>query len=256
MKTRTGKTFGEEISTYTAKLIDGYVLDHATAPITIGTDSTKNVISVYYAKRTDLSYSVKYYYDNVLDETKTDNFSGKTFGEEISTYTAKLIDGYVLDHATAPITIGTDSTKNVISVYYAKRTDLSYSVKYYYDNVLDETKTDNFSGKTFGEEISTYTAKLIDGYVLDHATAPITIGTDSTKNVISVYYAKRTDLSYSVKYYYDNVLDETKTDPTPTPTPTPVIDANGPDRPERHRPHRVHHRPSGLRASGSPDHPR
>jgi hypothetical protein len=110
--TRTGYTLSGWATTATATIAE-FACGSDVRVDNIGS----NILYAVWTKRTDLSYSVKYYYDNVLDETKTDNFSGKTFGEEISTYTAKLIDGYVLDHATAPITIGTDSTKNVISVY-------------------------------------------------------------------------------------------------------------------------------------------
>ncbi|MCL2859931.1 MAG: hypothetical protein FWF46_05120, partial [Oscillospiraceae bacterium] len=167
-----------------------------------------NVIKVYYVKRTDLSYTVEYYYDGKIDNSKTDTFDNQTFGTVVSKYTDKVIDGYTLDSDTAPITVGTDT--NVIKVYYVKRTDLSYTVEYYYDGTIDNSKTDTFDNQTFGTVVSKYTDKVIDGYTLDRDTAPITIGTGT--NVINVYYIPRTDLSYTVEYYYDGVLDANNTD--------------------------------------------
>ena len=102
-----------------------------------------------------------------------------------------------VDPASATITIGTEG--NVINFYYTKRTDLSYTVNYLEQGtgkVLHEAKT--VDGQTFGAEV-TESAIDITGYnKIDPTDATITIAVKG--NEINFYYAKRTDLSYTVNY--------------------------------------------------------
>ncbi len=177
--------------------IDGYNYDSADKEeLIIGLN--ENVINLYYAKRTDLSYTVKYLEketNNVLEDAKV--VENQTFGDKI-TETAIEIDGY---NKVAPtsgeveITTGT----NEITFYYEKRTDLSYTVKYLEketNNVLEDAKV--VENQTFGDKI-TETAIEIDGY---NKIAPTSVEVEITTgtNEITFYYEKRTDLSYTVKY--------------------------------------------------------
>ena len=177
--------------------IDGYNYDSADKEeLIIGLN--ENVINLYYAKRTDLSYTVKYLEketNKVLAPAKV--VENQTFGDKI-TESAIEIDGYNKIAPTSgevEITTGT----NEITFYYEKRTDLSYTVKYLEketNKVLAPAKV--APNQTFGDKI-TETAIEIDGY---NKVAPtsgeveITTGT----NEITFYYEKRTDLSYTVKY--------------------------------------------------------
>ena len=167
------------------------------------------VIKVYYVKD-EFSYSVEYYYDGKIDNSKTET-SSALFESVIETYEDKNITGYVLSKVeNLPLTISENETKNVIRVYYVKGT-YKYTVNYYYDNVLDKDSTDTFEAK-FEDVITTYEQKIRTGYVLDKVTGlDLTISADESKNVINVYY-KKAKYSYVVEYYYDNVLDGTKTD--------------------------------------------
>gem|GEM_PF-3875681 len=205
-RTYTNMTYGTVINEYASKISKGFTFVTDTAPLTIG--ASENVIKVYYASRADLVYIVNYYYDNVIDNSKTEVVFDVTYGSIITTYEDKLEDGYVLASDTTPLHIGGKS--NIINVYYVKRTDLSYSVEYYYDGELDVNRTDRFENQTFSTVITEYIDKVIDGYVLTNDTAPISIGT--SENIVQVYYDKRTDLSYSVEYYYDDVIDENRTE--------------------------------------------
>ena len=190
-KTYENKTFGEVINTYEPRLKAGYKLDKVEgSPLTISSKEDNNVIKVYYVKRTDLKYRVEHYYDNNLDNSKTDPFSNMTFGEEINEFTKKEIDGYKYCRVeNLPLTISEDEEVNVIKAYYEKRTDLKYKVNYYYDGVKEFTKT--YENKTFGEVINTYEPRLKTGYKLDKVEgAPLVITTKENNNVIDVYYVK------------------------------------------------------------------
>ena len=169
----------------------------------------KSIIKVYYVKGT-YKYTVNYYYDNVIDKDSTDTFEAK-YQDVITTYEQKVKTGYVLDKVTGlDLTISEDESKNVINVYY-KKAKYSYVVEYYYDNVLDGTKTDTFKA-TYNEVIKIYEDKVKTGDVLDKVDGtPLTITEITTNNTIKVYY-KKASYTYEVRYYFNRELDESLTE--------------------------------------------
>ena len=187
----------------------GYKFDKTNPSDIPDTIENGGVIEVYYVKD-KFSYSVEYYYDGKINNSKTET-SSALFESVIETYEDKNITGYVLSKVeNLPLTISENENKNVIRVYYVKGT-YKYTVNYYYDNVLDKDSTDIFEAK-FEDVITTYEQKIRTGYVLDKVTGlDLTISADESKNVINVYY-KKAKYSYVVEYYYDNVLEGTKTD--------------------------------------------
>ena len=218
-KTVENQTFGAEITSASEKIdISGYNYDSASPEtLTIQADESKNVINLYYTKKTDLSYTVKYLEKGTnkkLHNEKT--VENQTFGAEITSASEKIdIDGYNYDSVEPEekLTIGTG--ENVITFYYTKRTDLSYTVKYLEKGTnkkLHNEKT--VENQTFGAEITSASEKIdIDGYNYDSVEPEekLTIGTG--ENVITFYYTKRTDLSYTVNYIEKdttNVLHEQK----------------------------------------------
>ena len=187
----------------------GYKFDKTNPSDIPDTIENGGVIEVYYVKD-KFSYSVEYYYDGKINNSKTET-SSALFESVIETYEDKNITGYVLSKVeNLPLTISENENKNVIRVYYVKGT-YKYTVNYYYDNVLDKDSTDIFEAK-FEDVITTYEQKVKTGYVLDKVTGlDLTISEDESKNVINVYY-KKAKYSYVIEYYYDNVLEGTKTD--------------------------------------------
>jgi len=191
--------------------INGYVFDSFDkTTITIGTN--ENVINIYYAKRTDLSYTINFLEkdtNEVLAEPMI--VRNQVFGATISSNgKAIVIDGYNYDSADKrTITIGTNEEENVFNLYYTKQMDLKYKVNYIEretDKVLSEQKV--VSNRTFGEVIVSETEAIsINGYAFDGCDKEsITIGTG--ENVITIYYTKVQGLSYTVKYI-DKDTDET-----------------------------------------------
>ena len=216
-------TFGDTISSYTGKNIDGYKFEKAQAEgkaattaaegtltegLVITSTPANNVIRVYYVKDS-FDYTVEYYYDGVIDPSKTDSFEA-TYQDVIRTYAGKNIDGYKLDKTeNLPLTVSHIEADNVIRVYYVKDS-FDYTVEYYYDGVIDDKLTTDPVKAEFGSQITTYEPQPKDGYKFDRDTAPLTITSDSAKNVLKVYYVKDT-FGYTVEYYYDGKIDESKT---------------------------------------------
>ena len=161
-------------------------------------DSTINKLSkdlnlvAQWTARTDLSYTVNYLEKDtniVLHEKKIQ--TGVTFGAEIDSADEIItINGYNYDSADKDkLTIGTDESKNVINIYYTKRTDLSYTVHYYLKGTTKKVADDKtVDGQTFNATV-TENAIRISGYrVYGDSVKPITIGTGT--NEIIFYYTR------------------------------------------------------------------
>ena len=210
-KVVNGQKFGDVV-TENAIDIDGYnKVNPTSAEITITTGTNEHTF--YYTKRNDLSYTVNYLEkdtNTVLHEAKT--VGNQIFGTIITSSDEVItIDGYNYDSVDkTTLTIGT--SENVINIYYTKRTDLSYTVNYLEkdtNTVLHEAKT--VGNQIFGTIITSSDEVItIDGYNYDSVDkTTLTIGT--SENVINIYYTKRTDLSYTVNYYYNGELKHSVT---------------------------------------------
>ena len=186
---------------------EGFSFDADTTgviPDTIGNDG---VIRVYYVSN-EYAYTVEYYYDDVIDNSKTDTFTAK-YNTQVSTYADKKEQGYKFERATTPITITTDASKNVIRVYYVKDW-FKYTINYYYDNVIDTSATINAMAE-FGTTIK-YTDKVKPGFKFVRADgSPLVISVNEAANVINVHYQSNL-YTYTVEYYYDGIIDTEKTE--------------------------------------------
>ena len=206
-----GQTFGNVV-TENAIDIDGYnKVDPTSANITITTGTNEHTF--YYTKRNDLSYTVNYLEkdtNTVLHEAKT--VENQIFGTIITSSDEVItIDGYNYD-SVDKITLTIGTSENVINIYYTKRTDLSYTVNYLEkdtNTVLHEAKT--VENQIFGTIITSSDEVItIDGYNYD-SVDKITLTIGTSENVINIYYTKRTDLSYTVNYYYNGELKHSVT---------------------------------------------
>ena len=212
--------FNTKVNSYDPKEKTGYKFEKTeNLPLTVTTDASKNVIKVYYVKdenqKKDITYTVKYFKDGVevtADEQKVTKQiwvnDTKVTVEKSAINTTDKYEGFSFDADTTgviPDTIGNDG---VIRVYYVSN-EYAYTVEYYFDDVIDTSKTDTFKAK-YNTQVSTYADKKEPGYKLERATTPITITTDASKNVIRVYYVKD-KFKYTINYYYDNVIDTSAT---------------------------------------------
>ena len=198
--------------------------DPSTIPAEVATGS---VIKVYYVKDS-FSYSIEYYYDGVKDDNKKETDTAE-YDSIITTYEDKVITGYVLEKVTpvddnnnVSLRITENADNNVIRVYYVKD-NFDYTVEYYKDTILEANKLGKTGkiSKPYGtvltetivsqdlNDTNWINAKKPTGYKDGEVQGYITI--DTANNVIKVLYEKRTDLHYTVNYYYDNVCKSTYT---------------------------------------------
>jgi uncharacterized repeat protein (TIGR02543 family) len=198
-----------------------------------------SVIRVYYVddfdQTKDISYSVEYYLNNAIDNTKTQTFSATVWINAVTmpvnvaaiNVTNAFGAGYKFDR-TDPATIPLNIADNgVIKVYYITDTDqtkeLSYTVEYYLNGTPDATKTQvvvatvwiNATMLPVNIAAINVTNAFGVGYKFDR-TDPTPLPTETPGgSVIKVYYVDDFDqtkeLSYTVEYYLNNVLDDTKT---------------------------------------------
>lgn len=209
---------GTKVS-YKINNYDGFTFDEsktenkdATVP-----DNNNLIVKLYYARRNDLSYTVYYKEQGTEKELAGAKVvDGQTFGNVV-TENAIDIDGYnKVNPTSADITITTGTNEHTF--YYTKRNDLSYTVNYLEkdtNNVLHTAKT--VESQTFGTVVTASVTndaiekpETIDGYnCVEVDKETLTIGTST--NEINFYYTKRTDLSYTVNYYYNGELKHSVT---------------------------------------------
>ena len=210
-KVQGGMTFEDVVTSADEVIdIDGYNYDSVVPEETLTIGTGENVINIYYTKRNDLSYTVNYLEKdtlNVLHNPKVQD--GMTFDDVVKSEDEVIeINGY--NYASADketLTIGTG--ENVINLYYTKQTNLSYKVNYLEQgttNVLHEQKVQG--EMTFDDVVKSEDEVIeINGY--NYASADketLTIGTG--ENVLNLYYTKRTDLSYTVNYYWNGTTEK------------------------------------------------
>ena len=126
------------------------------------------------------------------------------FDKQSYTYAAQ-------ENVTADITVTVETTK---------RTDLSYTVKYVDKNTGSEIRQSVVKrDKTFGDEVTGESEKVsIANYTYVEAKPdPLTIGTDATKNVITLYYTKDAPTPGTFDFN-DVVSDDGKVTPAITKT--------------------------------------
>lgn len=209
-----------------ASKITGYKLDAASSSTVKEGDKVadKTEINFYYVKDS-FSYTVEYYYDGVKDDNKTEKDTAE-YDSIITTYDDKVITGYVLEKVTpvddnnnVSLRITENADNNVIRVYYVKD-NFDYTVEYYQDTISETNKlgeTDKISkpyGTVLTEEIVSQdlkdenwiNAEKPTGYKDGEVQGYITINT--ANNVIKVLYEKRTDLRYTIEYYYQSLDNE------------------------------------------------
>ena len=198
-KTVDKQEFGAVIESEKEKIeIDGYNYDSVDKnTLTIGTG--ENAITFYYTKRTDLSYTVNYIDKDtgkaIINAKTVDK---QTFGTEITSASEKIdISGYNYDSASPEtLTIQADESKNVINLYYTKKTDLSYTVNYYWNgtNPLIPIKNSESGTETYGKTVNPDTD--VPGYTLvPGQTTSLEIKDDPDQpNVLNLYYYKNVKL--------------------------------------------------------------
>lgn len=190
-KTKGNVTYNSEI-TETAKDITGYNLEGDSTQ-TFNVDEYDKTITFEYSIKNDLSYTVNYYTKDNNKDLGHMNVSGITYKTLIDIddidvnlkRPAGYKDGVVVTNLPYMIIDG----ENIIDVFYSIKDDLTYRVEYYYDGVIDDSKTEEYENIVYGTVINQYPEKLVDGYKFDKNSGKLVV-TDDKDNVIKVYYTK------------------------------------------------------------------
>ena len=155
------------------------------------------------------NYTVEYYIDNVKNDSMTETDKA-AFGSEINSYKDKCPTGYAFDKVeNLPLTIGVNESENVIKVFYKKNVfDLTIHYVYAEGGTAAEDHTDSV---TFNDTYSV-NSPTINGYTADKT---VVSGKMPAENVVeTVTYTKRTDLSYTVHYYWNGTTESVAPDKT------------------------------------------
>ena len=146
---------------------------------TKGVTITENLITVNIENEWDTGYKVKYYYDDVLEDT--DEFDAK-YGSSINNYEAKPKYDMVIDKVTTsdnsgnvgelPLIVGADKDKNIINVYYKSVFTIEAEVTEHSETSIDGTSQTVNGGAIYEDENTLY------------QTEEIKSGDDSSKYII------------------------------------------------------------------------
>lgn len=154
------------------------------------------------------SYTVEYYIDNEKNASMTE--TGKAaFGSEINSYPDKCPDGYALEKTeNLPLTIGVNESANVIKVFYKKNV-FTLTIHYVYAEGGGQAAEDYTASVTFGDSYSV-TSPVIDGYTADKTVVSDNMPANNVE--VTVTYTKRSDLSYTVHYYWNGTTESVAQD--------------------------------------------
>lgn len=181
--------FGSVINSYTDKCPTGYALEKTeNLPLTIGVNESENVIKVFYKKNVfNLTIHYVYAEGGTAAEDHTDSV---TFNDTYSV-TSPTINGYTAD---TPVVSGTMPAKNVeVTVTYTKRSDLSYTVHYYWNGTTPVKESETVNGQTFNASVTESPVAVTGCTPVNTDSKTITIGTG--KNEITFYYYKNVELT-------------------------------------------------------------
>ena len=210
--------YGTVIDTFTPRDNNGgYVLDHVdpaksatdnkTANLVITHKESENILNVYY-KRNSFNYKIEYYKEIANGEefiTSTGNKQQKLktqitdailkadFGanwKNANKPQEGYQDGIVENAEAADYYITIKENNNVIKVVYKLKTNIKYTVKYYFNE--DPLKEYEYSDTAkYGQQINSVKDYSDGGWIKDKqksTSLPYTI--KESGNVIKVYYVK------------------------------------------------------------------
>lgn len=168
-----------------------YVYDTTAANVESGIVAADgSLVLKLYFKLNQFQLTINYVYEDG-SEAATSYNETLTVGKDY-TVTSPTIDGYTAD---TTVVSGTMPAENVeVTVIYSKRSDLSYTVHYYWNGTTESVAPD----KTVGNQ--TFNASVTESPVAVTGCTPVntdskTITIDTGKNEITFYYYKNVELT-------------------------------------------------------------
>ncbi len=199
-------------------ILDGYTLapDNPTSLI-VSTDNSSNIVNVLYVKRSDLSYTVRYYQDDLNNMIGSSSVSNVTYGDVIKLDTIDknamrptgYKDGDIQNEEDLVIKVN----GNYIDVLYTKDT-FSYTVRYFYENVSYDSEESKYYENTeymylgsaeYNEKITNYIPHLEDGFRFEKVNpSELIVSSVEEDNVIRVYYV-RNNYKFVIRHFYQDL---------------------------------------------------
>ena len=171
------------------------------ASITITNNGEVKEIKILYTIK-KFNYIINYYYDEVLNNSKTETnipYGTRVNSQDYYLKENEIRDGYILDTVKSDNSSYTIIDNTVVINIYYKKNSYEYSVNYFFNNEKGFT---NNSEAIYGDKITARSkwltneelnAKGKNDYFLDpnkteENNSEITVGTNSSKNVLDIYY--------------------------------------------------------------------
>ena len=171
------------------------------ANITITNNGEVKEINILYTIK-KFNYIINYYYDEVLNNSITETnipYGTRVNSQDYYLKENEIREGYILDTVKSDNSSYTINDNTVVINIYYKKNSYEYSVNYFFNNEKGFT---NNSEAIYGDKITARSkwltneelnAKGKNDYFLDpnktdENNSEITIGTDSSKNVLDIYY--------------------------------------------------------------------
>lgn len=225
---------GDTVKVADAPTLAGYEFSGWTtsdANITTGSftmPSNKVTLTGSWTLRSDLSYTVHYYWNGTTDKVAEDKtVDGQTFGTEVTEEPAAVTGYTPVSADSKTITIGTDTNANVITFYYYKNVELvANSATYPFDNTAktvsdykaystEDTAKETELNITFNGVTATRTETLPGTY--DVTFTGTTVGAKDTSDKYIVTKATDGKLiinpAYQIIYEYKNAPENAPTCP-------------------------------------------
>ena len=204
---------GKNVTVAETPTLEGYTFSGwTTSDATVGSDgsftmpSNKVTLTGSWTLRSDLSYTVHYYWNGTNESVKADKVvTGQTFNTIVTEEPATVIGYTPVSNSAVELKIGTDTNANVITFYYYKNVTLTaedrivtyngqeQTVNTGYDVVVKADNGKNFklSGVEFRSVYASGTGKEVGEYDIDFVGE--TVGkTDTTAKYIVANTVKGT----------------------------------------------------------------
>ena len=173
----------------TSPVIDGYTANNL---VVSGTMPAGNVeVTVTYTKN---SYKLKINYKYEDGREAAESHEETLPYQSDYSVTSPVIEGYTADKLVVSGKMPAGNVEETVT--YTPRTDLSYTVNYYWNGTEIPVKpSKTVLHQTFGEEVTESPIGADDYTPVSTEPKKIKIGADSTQNVINFYYYRNVKLT-------------------------------------------------------------
>lgn len=157
-------------------------------------DEVTKQIEFYYKYKGSVNHTltINYVYEDGSEAAKS--YQKTLPYQSYYSVTSPDITGYTADN---PVVSGTMPADNVeVTVTYTKRTDLSYTVNYYWNGTTEKVADSKTEENQTFEDVIIEAPKLIEGYTpISLERQELIITTDDNDNTITFYYYKNVKLT-------------------------------------------------------------